>query len=131
MGCKRDFQIGMDNQVISQMLYDYTSGYPFLVSRICKIMDEILPGHGEFCSRASIWTKSGMAEAVKELLAESNSLFDDMVKKMNDFPKLRKILYVILFNGERISYSASSHIISLGIMFGFLKEHQESTKNSD
>ena len=122
---EQDFQTGMDIWTIAGILYEYTSGYPFLVSWLCKIMDENMyrdaaPGH------TPIWTKDGVTEAVKVLLGESNTLFDDMVKKMDDFPELRRTLYAILFNGERISYSASNHIINLGIMFGFLKEDQES-----
>ncbi len=31
---------GMDIREISQLIYDYTSGYPYLVSRICKLADE-------------------------------------------------------------------------------------------
>jgi len=71
--------------------------------------------------RASAWTEKGLTEAVKELLKESNTLFDDMVKKLNEFPQLRKILYEILFGGKRIVYNAYNHAVDIGCMFGFLK----------
>lgn len=37
---KADHHIDFDEHFVGQMIYDYTSGYPFLVSRICQIMDE-------------------------------------------------------------------------------------------
>ncbi|MCD8018550.1 MAG: AAA-like domain-containing protein [Clostridiales bacterium] len=39
-----DYHTSMDIDAIATLLYDYTSGYPFLVSRLCKLMDEKLIG---------------------------------------------------------------------------------------
>ena len=39
---EKDNQTGMNIQRVSELIYYYTSGYPFLVARICKIMDEEL-----------------------------------------------------------------------------------------
>lgn len=66
-----------------------------------------------------------MAKAVKKLLAESNTLFDDLIKKLNDFPELRQAVYAILFKGEKISFSAYNHVFNLGVMFGFIKEEND------
>ena len=35
---------GMDTDRMAEFIYDYTSGYPFLVSRICKLIDEKVSG---------------------------------------------------------------------------------------
>ena len=41
---ENDHHTGMDTAKIAQEIYDYTSGYPFLVSRICQIIDtELIP----------------------------------------------------------------------------------------
>jgi len=37
---ENDHHTGMNVEKISQLIYDYTSGYPVLVSTICKWMDE-------------------------------------------------------------------------------------------
>ena len=37
---EHDHHTGMDIAKLSQLIYDYTSGYPVLVSSICKYMDE-------------------------------------------------------------------------------------------
>lgn len=39
-----DQKTGMDIPQIAGILYEYTSGYPVLVSRLCKLMDEKLSG---------------------------------------------------------------------------------------
>ena len=35
-----DHCTGMDADELAALLYEYTSGYPYLVSRVCKLMDE-------------------------------------------------------------------------------------------
>lgn len=50
---------GMNLAEIAGLIYDYTSGYPYLVSRICKFMDERLAGVKGFQTRSSAWTKAG------------------------------------------------------------------------
>ena len=111
----------MNIRSMAGLIYDYTAGYPFLVSRICKIMDEKIAEREDFQDLASVWTKEGFLEAVKELLTETNTLFDDMVKKIDDFPELKQVLYRILLKGERILYNADNFAINLGLMFGFMK----------
>ena len=67
-----DNNTGMNVQNITELLYEYTSGYPFLVSRLCKLIDEDIAGSAGFESMADAWTKEGFLEAVKILLAEKN-----------------------------------------------------------
>lgn len=58
---ENDYHTGMDIERIAEMLYDYTSGYPFLVSRICKLIDEKIAGNKTFLDKRSAWTKIGRA----------------------------------------------------------------------
>lgn len=37
---EKDYNTGMDINTMAELIYSYTSGYPFLVSRLCKFMDE-------------------------------------------------------------------------------------------
>lgn len=128
---EQDAGTGMNISYMAELLYEYTSGYPFLVSRLCKILDEYVLGRNGFPNLSSVWTKDGFLEAVRELLLESNTLFDDMVKKLDDFPGLKQILYRILFNGERIPYNTDNHAINLGLMFGFIKLEEGAVKISN
>lgn len=71
-----DYKTGMDIAVIAREIYRYTSGYPFLVSRICKHIDERL---------GKDWTIHGVQEAIKLLSNEHNTLFDDMFKNLENY----------------------------------------------
>lgn len=57
-----DNNTGMNVQNITELLYEYTSGYPFLVSRLCKLIDEDIAGSAGFESMADAWTKEGFLE---------------------------------------------------------------------
>ena len=121
---EEDHSTGMDIQLMAELLYDYTSGYPFLVSRLCKIMDESLAGSKEFPSGSKAWSYDGFLEAVKLLLAEKNTLFESMVNKLYDYPELKEIVYMILFAGKEIPYNPLNQVIEIATMFGFVKNEK-------
>ena len=116
-----DYHTGMDIKKISELLYDYTSGYPFLVSRLCKLMDEKIAGTGMFPGRGDVWSGKGVMEAVKRLLSEKNTLFESLIGKLNDYPELRKMIYLLLFQGQPIAYNADDQSIDMLLMFGFIR----------
>ncbi len=118
---EQDWHTGMDIKSISSQIYSYTSGYPFLVSRLCKLLDEQVAGSGDFPDRPAVWTSGGFQEAVKRIVYESNTLFDDVRKKLDEYPGLSNIIYVILFNGKNIAYTPDNLEIEIGIRFGFLR----------
>lgn len=53
----------MDDLEMSELISDYTSGYPYLVSRLCRIMDEESKSVG-----ASCWDRQHFNLAVKSML---------------------------------------------------------------
>ena len=117
---EEDYHTGMDLRQIAQEIYDYTSGYPYLVSRMCQLLDQLRKDGDE----AKSWTHAGVLDVVRMLVRESNSLFDDMAKKLKDYPKLRDMIYDILFCGKSIPYNLGTELTAIGSMFGFLKEEQ-------
>ena len=118
---ENDHHVGMDINEIAGLLYDYTAGYPFLVSRLCQLMDEKIYGTQDFSDRAEVWTKEGFLEAEKLLLMEKNSLFESLVNKLTDYPKLRDLLYSMLFQGNKVIYNPDNDVIDTAFMFGFVK----------
>lgn len=118
---EQDHKTGMDIPAIAADIYDYTSGYPFLVSRICKLIDERVTGSEEFYDRTKAWTKAGITEAVKLLLSEKNTLFESLVGKLDSYPDLRKLIYVLLFQGSPIPYNALNKTMEIAEMLGFIK----------
>ena len=112
---EQEHRTGMDVKEISRILYDYTSGYPYLVSKICQLLDERV-------FDVQVWTREGILSAVKVLLKEPNTLFDDMTKKLLDHPQLKEMLQNILFAGVDFPFKRETPIIDLGVTFGFLKD---------
>ncbi len=100
---EEDKHTGMDVGTIAEDIYAYTSGYPYLVSVICKKLDEELPETEEFANQA-VWTKEVITEAVKIILKEKIPLFESLIKQMNEYPDMRNMLYMLLFKGQKVSY---------------------------
>lgn len=110
---KNDKGVKFDESSVAQMISDYTSGYPFLVSRVCQIIDQ----------NSLSWDKSGVLKAVNVLLKEGNTLFDDITKKLNQYPELSKMLQSILYSGQRIPYNFYDKNINMASMFSFVKDN--------
>ncbi len=118
---ENDYHTGMDVEEMAEFIYDYTCGYPYLVSRICKLLDEKIAGSGHFPDEVSAWTRDGALEAVKLLISEKNTLFDSLTGKLYDYPVLRNVLYRILFAGEKVVYNPDEQWLDMAVMLGFLK----------
>lgn len=116
-----DHHTGMDTEEMAGLLYDYTSGYPYLVSRLCKLMDEKIEMSDADGGKENAWTKQGFLQAVRMLLSESNTLFESLITKLADYPELDKMLGELLFLGKTIMYSSTNQAIQLAAMFGFIK----------
>ncbi len=120
-----DHHTDMDSDEIARMIFDYTSGYPFLVSRLCKLMDEKIAGTKNFPDKRSAWSKAGLLEAVKRLTSEKNTLFESLIGKLNDYPEMKGMIYLLLFQGQTISYNADEQATDMLLMFGFIKVERE------
>ncbi len=122
---EQDHHTGMDIRETARSIYDYTSGYPYLVSRICKLIDENA-AHFEYAPKEHCgWSQAGVAEAVKIILKSSNTLFDDMQKKIMEYPELKKMIHSILFGGKSFPFYPVSQPVKIGMLFGFIKEENE------
>ena len=119
---EQDNHIGMDVGEMARCIYDYTSGYPYLVSAICKFLDEEIPELAGFEDMGTVWTKEGIREAVKILLNENTPLFDSMVKQLDTFKDLKELIEQLLYRGRRILFSPAEKSLNLGLMFGYFKD---------
>ena len=114
-----DHKTEMNTEAVAKSIHDYTNGYPFLVSRICELIDtRLVPDIIKDLSSA--WTEVGINEAVKIILSESNTLFDSIMGKLRDMPGLRRNLKQILFEGESIAYSPDNDEQKQLCMYGFI-----------
>ena len=113
-----DHHTGMDIPEIAGLLRDYTNGYPFLVSRICQLIDVEV---SKKMSLPDAWTRRGFDEAVKMLLVESNTLFQSLTGKLTNNPELKNSLRSILMEGERVTFNRNQEDIALLDMYGFIR----------
>lgn len=117
---EQDCHSGMNIQEIAALLYDYTAGYPYLVSRLCKLIDEQIAGSKEFPDKTAAWTKNGFLAAARILLTENNTLFESLDNKLLDFPELKELLKNLLLRGKPAEYVPGDMGIRTAVMFGFI-----------
>ena len=63
-----------------------------------------------------------MRAAVREILKHTNTLFDDMIKNLENYPVFRKFIEGILFEGIQVPYKRSNPEINMGVTFGIVGE---------
>lgn len=113
-----DYHTDMDIDCVAAEIYQYTSGYPILVSSICKYIDE------EMEAPDIKWSKESVPIAVKNLLKESMPLFESMAKQLDQYSELCMMIESILYQGRKIPFSPDEKAVSIGVMFGFLAEKE-------
>ena len=117
---EKEHQTGMDVEKIAQEIRDYTGGYPFLVCRICQILDEDLMGEDRFDKIQEIWTVDGVQEAVRKILLEDNTLFHSLMGKLSENEELCHALKEILFGGVSILYEPDKFAVMDAKRYGFI-----------
>ena len=108
--------ITMDVDKISDELHFYTSGYPFLVSKLCQIIDERIYDENKKC-----WNEDYVTKAVKILNEETNTLFESLVKNLENSEELYNLTKRILIDGEVIIFNPLDPVISIGLTYGIFK----------
>jgi hypothetical protein len=109
--------VKLDKEYFSERLYFYTSGYPFLVSKLCKIIDEKIMQEDHL-----VWDKDYMDMAVKEILRDSNTNFDSLIKNIENSDELYNIVKRMVLENENVSYVKTDNIINIGSIYGIFKE---------
>ncbi len=120
-----DHHTGMDTESIAKTIRAYTNGYPFLVSRICQLLDEQV---SKTMSLSEAWTESGLDEAVKLLLAENNTLFQSLTKNLSNYPELKSSIRSILMEGTRLTWNGQQDAIVQMQMYGLVRNEHNTVR---
>ena len=107
----RERGVVMDVPAVAERLFYHTSGYPFLVSRLCKIMDEKMEA-------ASVWTPERVDRAVAVILTEKNTNFESLIKNLENNKDLYALTEKMLLQGARVEYRALNPLIEQGVTYG-------------
>ena len=111
--------VKMDTAAMAEDLFYYTSGYPFLVSKLCKIMDEeILP-----TKDTQEWTEQDLEWAARQLITESNANFDSLIKNLDDNQSLYNLVYDVAIDGVSVAFNAYESANNLGVLYGIFAQN--------
>lgn len=110
-----DREVELSAAELADLLFYYTSGQPFLVSKLCKIFDEEqLPVEPD-----KTWTTDDIEAAVNQLIAESNTNFEELTKNIDNNDDLYQLVYRVVIDAELVPFVQSDPTIKLGIIYGF------------
>ena len=108
---EEEHSTGMDITAVSEEIFRFTNGYPFLVSRICQFIN----------SSGSKWTAEGVQNAVKIVAAEKSVLKDDIFKNMENNNAIYNFMYGLLMGSSNKRVSIFDPIVERCAMFGFIE----------
>ena len=111
-----DKNIKMNINEIAEAIHFYTNGYPFLVSRLCQIIDDNLMPSNE-----NSWDLELINRSVKEILQESNTLFDDLIKNVENNQEFKEYISDLIINGDEKNFNIHNPITNLGVIFGYFE----------
>ncbi|MBR1415392.1 MAG: AAA-like domain-containing protein [Prevotella sp.] len=109
---EKDEHTGMDIQAVSEEIYKFTTGYPFLVSKLCKVIDEQLNKD---------WTAGGVQTATKQTILEKNTLFTSLTKNLENHPELKQFIFAISVNGDEVTYDVNNPVMDFATMFSIIR----------
>ena len=109
---ENDHHTGMEISAISEEIFRYTGGYPYLVSRICQYIDEE--------TDTKEWTVPGIQKAVKAIAFEKSVLYDDIFKNLEKNQAIYDFMYALLIIGDKKRFSIFDPVAEWCGMFGFI-----------
>ncbi len=117
---QQDKQVAMNVPAVADRLYYYTSGYPYLVSKLCKFIDEVIVPERDNPN----WSVSDVEAAFRLIARESYSttLFDSLAKNLENDPDLYDLVFQIVMNGARLTFTTTNTVMHRAHLYGILAE---------
>jgi len=116
-----DHHTGMNIQAVSEHLFKYTSGYPFLVSLLCQYIHD-----GKLS-----WSKASVDTVATRALTAQNTLFDDVIKNLQNHQNFARLVERIVLEGKQVAYNPDDPNIQLGMMYGIFGEKSNQVQISN
>ncbi|MEA3452428.1 MAG: AAA family ATPase, partial [Bacteroidota bacterium] len=117
----KEHNFNMNISLLSLKIFYYSSGHPFLVSKICHIIDEVFM-HKEKRS----WVIDDINKAYKYItdLGYTTTNFDDMYKNLENNDDLRNVIYKIIIEGDIFPFDIGDPVIAKDKTFGLLTQNK-------
>jgi hypothetical protein len=122
----QDKNFRFDTRPIAERLYYYTSGYPYLVSKLCKFIDERII----IQRKDNEWSVNDVEIAFKMIVNEAytTTLFDNLTKNLENNRKLYDNVFNIVINGKRVPFNITVPVINKGYLYGIFAPSSEGCK---
>lgn len=98
-------------QKVAEKLYYYTSGYPFLVSKMCKFIDEDIIRNRDNKN----WLLNDVETAFKTITngGYTNTLFDSIAKNLQNNEELYRFIYEIVIENRKKAFQINDKMVYL------------------
>ncbi|HLP59204.1 MAG TPA: hypothetical protein VK186_10260, partial [Candidatus Deferrimicrobium sp.] len=115
----KEEQVTLDIPFFAERLYYLTSGYPFLVSQLCKIIhEELLPAK----KNRNEWQPDDLEKAVQIALDNDNTNSESLIKNLENNPDLYELVFDIMINGAEYTFNRHTPLIHFGVLYGIFKD---------
>jgi hypothetical protein len=113
-------KVTLDIAAIARRLHFFTSGHPFLVSKLCYLLDTVI------VPPDSSWQAEDVDRAVDHILREKNTNFESLIKNLENNSELYRLVENILLKDSQLEYSEDNRLISQGVTYGiFSRDRSE------
>ena len=119
---ENDYHTGMDIMQMSHEIYKYTSGYPYLVSAICKWIDE----QGD-----KIWNIESVVNAAKYIINNKSTLIDSLIKNYENNLELQRVIDRMILEGYSFPFTMTDAVVDLGVTFGIFARNESTLQISN
>ena len=85
------------------------------------MLDEEIIQNGE-------WTPNDVEFAVKQLLKQSNTNFDSLIKNLENNQELYDLVYAVAINNEFMPFNIHNPLTALGVLLGILTSRNDSDR---
>ena len=110
--------VTLDIPYFAERLFYLTSGYPFLVSQLCKIIHEkILPAK----ETRNEWQPQDLEKALQISLNTDNTNFESLIQNLENNPDLYELVFDIMMNGAEFSFNRHTPLVHFGVLYGIFK----------
>lgn len=101
----------------AEKLFYYTSGHPFLVSKLAEVIDDEIIEDNE-----NRWQEKYLDQAVELILKKKLLHFDILIKNMAKDSELKKLCEKIVIEGRIINYAIVNSVIKQGKTYGLFRK---------
>ena len=120
---QEDRNIDLGSDYFAEKMHYYTSGHPFLVSKLAEIIAEEILRENE-----SSWDKEYLEQAVKIILAKDLPNFDTLIKNIENNNDLEDMCIDLIVDGRKITHNLDNPTIEKGELYGIFKNDGGSLK---